>query len=62
MNDNLRKAINVKAALRRKYNKVRSQENWQKFKQERNKVNKLKNTLMTNVTPVIQKISTFGKL
>ena len=42
MNDILRKAINVKAALRRKYNKNRSDTNWQSFRQQRNKVNKLK--------------------
>ena len=42
MNDNLRKAINVKAALRRKFLKTKSNESWQKFKKQRNLVNKLK--------------------
>ena len=44
MNDNLRKAINVKASLRRKFNKNRSQVNWEKFRKQRNLVNKLKKT------------------
>ena len=42
MNDRLRKAINVKAALRRKYQKFKSRESWQNFKKQRNLVNKLK--------------------
>ena len=48
MNDNLRKALNVKTALRRKCNKVRSQENWHEYKKQRNKVNKLKKTSFRN--------------
>ena len=44
MNDNLRKSINVKAALKRKYLKVNSQQNWSKYKQQRNLVNRLKRT------------------
>ena len=44
MNDNLRKAINVKGALRRKYLTVNSQQNWMKYKKQRNLVNKLKRT------------------
>ena len=42
MNDNLRKAINVKAALRRKFINTKSQESWSKFKKQRNLVNKMK--------------------
>ena len=50
MNYNLRKAINVKAALRRKLNKVRSQENWHEYKKQRNSVNKLKKTSLRNIS------------
>ena len=42
MNNSLRKAINVKAAYRRKYQKFKCQESWQRFKKQRNLVNKLK--------------------
>ena len=44
MNNNLRKAINVKASYRRKFQKSKCQESWQKFKKQRNLVNKLKRT------------------
>ena len=46
MNDKLRKAINVKAMLWRKYQKRKSQETWSNFKKQRNFVNKLKRTSM----------------
>ena len=42
MNDNLRKAINVKASLCRKFQRAKTQENWDKFRKQRNLVNKLK--------------------
>ena len=42
MNDQLRKAINVKAAMKRKYLKISSQNNWEKYRKQRNLVNKLK--------------------
>ena len=42
MNDKLRKAINVKASLCRKFQRTKSQENWDKFRKQRNLVNKLK--------------------
>ena len=42
MNDNLRKAINVKASLCRKFQRTKTQENWDKFRKQRNLVNKLK--------------------
>ena len=42
MNDRLRKAINLKAALRRKYQKCKSQQSWSDFKKQRNLVNRLK--------------------
>ena len=42
MNNNLRKAINVKAALRRKFQRSKCQLSWQNFKNQRNLVNKLK--------------------
>ena len=44
MNDRLRKAINVKAMLRRKYQSFKSQQTWLEFKKQRNLVNKLKRT------------------
>ena len=44
MNDTLRKAINVKAALRRKHQSIKSQQSWINFKRQRNLVNKLKRT------------------
>ena len=46
MNDNLRKAINIKAALRRKFLRIKSDNNWQKFRKQRNLVNKLKRLSM----------------
>ena len=46
MNDQLRKAINVKGMLWRKYLKCRSHKNWYEFKKQRNLVNKLKRTSM----------------
>ena len=42
MNDQLRKAINVKANLRRKLHKIHNQQNWENFRKQRNLVNKLK--------------------
>jgi hypothetical protein len=42
MNGELRKAINVKAMLRRKWNRVPSRENFEKFRSQRNLVTKLK--------------------
>lgn len=42
MHDELRKAINVKSMLRRKYEKFPNGFNWSKFKTQRNKVNKMK--------------------
>ena len=44
MNDNLRKAINVKAALKRKYTRCKNQESLSKYGKQRNLVNKLKKT------------------
>ena len=46
MNDKLRKAINVKAMMRRKYHKYKTQVYWTKFKKQRNLVNKLKRSSM----------------
>jgi len=46
MNNELRKAINVKAMLRRKHRKTPSQVIWSKYKTQRNKVNKLKRQAM----------------
>ena len=42
MNNNLRKAINVKASLWRKFQKSKCQQTWHNFKKQRNLVNKLK--------------------
>ena len=42
MNDQLRKAINVKANLRRKFHKIHNQQSWEKYRKQRNLVNKLK--------------------
>ena len=42
MNSELRKAINVKNMLRRKFNKIPTDFNWEKFRQLRNKVTTLK--------------------
>ena len=42
MNNALRKEINYKAMLKRKFNKQKTSESWSKFKHQRNKVNKLK--------------------
>ena len=47
MNNELRKAINVKGMLHRKYNKAPTSENWNKFKAQRNKVNKMKRNAMS---------------
>ena len=47
MNNELRKAINVKGMLHRKYNKVPTNENWGKFRDQRNKVNKMKRNAMS---------------
>jgi len=44
MNNALRKEINYKAMLKRKFNKQKTTESWSKFKCQRNKVNKLKRT------------------
>ena len=46
MNDKLRKTINVKSMLRRKYEKFPNAYNWSKFKSKRNEVNKLKRDAM----------------
>jgi hypothetical protein len=46
MNGVLRKAINVKAMLRRKFDKFNSDFNWAKYKKQRNYVNALKRTSM----------------
>ena len=48
MNDKLRKAINVKAMLRRKFNRFPSDQLWQKFKRQRNLVNSLKRSSLHN--------------
>ena len=40
MNSELRKAINVKNMLKRKYNKCKNQSNWKKYRQQRNIVTK----------------------
>ena len=42
MNCELRKAINVKAMLRRKFNKFKTNHAWEKYRKERNLVNSLK--------------------
>ena len=42
MNGELRRAINVKAMLRRKFNRWRSDAAWQRYRLQRNKVNRLK--------------------
>ena len=42
MNSDLRKAINVKGMLYRKYMKNRNIETWEAYREQRNKVNKLK--------------------
>ena len=42
MNNELRKAINVKNMLRRKYDKCKSKQNWQIFKKQRNTVSILR--------------------
>ena len=42
MNNELRRAINAKAMLRRKHQREKTTEAWNKFKMQRNKVNKLK--------------------
>ena len=42
MNNALRKAINVRNMLRRKYDKQRSAESWEKYKKYRNLVTKLR--------------------
>ena len=42
MNSDLRKAVNHKKALRRKYLNHKSDKNWQKFTKQRNLVTKLK--------------------
>lgn len=42
MHNELRKAINVKSMLRRKYDKIPDFFNWSNFKAQRNKVNKMK--------------------
>ena len=42
MNDALRKAINVKGSLRRRFNKTKSNYTWRKYRNQRNYVTKLK--------------------
>ena len=42
MNGSLRKAINVKAMLKRKYNRCRSRANWERYRRQRNLVTSLK--------------------
>lgn len=42
MNDQLRRAINVKAMLKRKFNRLKTTEAWNRYKCQRNLVNKLK--------------------
>jgi hypothetical protein len=42
MNSELRKAINVKAMLKRKYNKLRTNAAWENYRRQRNAVNSLK--------------------
>jgi len=49
MNDQLRKAINVKAAMKRKYLKISSQNNWEKYRKQRNLVNKLKKIIFAKI-------------
>ena len=46
MNGKLRKAINVKAMLRRKFNKYKNQSYWDKYRKQRNYVTKLKRESM----------------
>ena len=46
MNSELRKAINVKNMLRRKYYKYPTPDKWEKFRTQRNKVNSLKRKSM----------------
>ena len=46
MNGNLRRAINVKAMLKRKFDKYKSQDSWEKYKRQRNQVNRLKRESM----------------
>lgn len=48
MNNQLRKAINVKSALWRKYTTVKSEANWQQYQKQRNLVNKLKRASLKN--------------
>ena len=42
MNNQLRKEINAKAMLRRRHSRLKTQESWNKYHKQRNKVNKLK--------------------
>ena len=42
MNNKLRKAINVKNMLKRKYDKIKIADNWQKYRNQRNLVQKLR--------------------
>ena len=46
MNGELRRAINVKHMLKRKYDKCNSTENWQKYRKQRNIVTKLRKKSM----------------
>ena len=48
MNDKLRKAINVKGNLRRKYKKIKSSHSWNKFREQRNLVTKMKRDALRN--------------
>jgi len=48
MNDKLRKAINVKGMLRRKYVKYKTRSLWLKYKEQRNVVNRLKRVSIQN--------------
>ena len=48
MNSKLRKAINVKNMLWRKYNKIRSRINWERYRTHRNYVSKLRKQSMNS--------------
>ena len=48
MNAVLRRAINVKNMLKRKYDKCKCTENWQKFRSQRNLVNKIRKQSIAN--------------
>ena len=48
MNGNLRRAINVKNMLKRKYEKIKNSVNWNKYRNQRNVVNRLRKTSINN--------------